>query len=235
MAAGAAASLMIKQLPFSSIEQTPFIRPPGSVPEDQFLTQCVRCGECVQACPTGTLQPASFEHSLDALWTPRGYGDCAGCDSGCNNCGQVCPTGAIRKLPLEEKNAARMGLAVIDEKTCLPLAQRQQCQACVDACQAAGYQAIGQDVMAAELDANDQPIAGTGFWIPQLNPVLCVGCLACQAACSTANVRDTRLLEKPAIYVMAGPGREDRMLTGSYIALRGAEAAKAQEEEESRK
>ena len=47
--------------------------------------------------------------------------DWAGCESSCNACGQVCPTGAIRALPLAEKKVARMGLAIVNQQTCLPL------------------------------------------------------------------------------------------------------------------
>ena len=46
------------------------VRPPGSVPEKEFLRLCIRCGECYQACPNNVLQPLGFERrprrSLDA-------------------------------------------------------------------------------------------------------------------------------------------------------------------------
>jgi hypothetical protein len=34
------------------------------------------------------------------------------------------------------------------------------------------------------------------------------------------NVKDTHLLDEAAIHVAAGPGKEDRILEGSYIELR---------------
>ena len=96
------------------------VRPPGSVPEQEFLQMCIRCGECFKACPYNVLQPIGFKQGLEGLWTPEVNADHAGCAPSCNACGQVCPTGAIRPLPLEEKKVARMGLAIINERTCLP-------------------------------------------------------------------------------------------------------------------
>ena len=70
------------------------VRPPGSVPEEQFLQMCIRCGECFKACPNDVLQPLRFQQGLDGLWTPYVVADWAGCESSCNACGQVCPTNA---------------------------------------------------------------------------------------------------------------------------------------------
>ncbi len=125
-----------------TIPITPPVRPPGSVPEESFLQLCIRCGECFKACPNNVLHPLGFQQGLEGLWTPQVVADWAGCESSCNACGQVCPTGAIRALPLEEKRVARMGLAIVDPRTCLPYAGREACQLCVDECHSAGYHAI---------------------------------------------------------------------------------------------
>ena len=98
----------------------PVVRPPGSVPEGDFLSLCIRCGECFKACPNNVLQPMGFTQGLNNLWTPQVVASWSGCEPSCNNCGQVCPTGAIRPLAIEEKRVARMGLAIINERTCLP-------------------------------------------------------------------------------------------------------------------
>lgn len=42
-------------------------RPPGSVPETDFLRLCIRCGECYQACPNNVLQPLGLSRGLDNL------------------------------------------------------------------------------------------------------------------------------------------------------------------------
>lgn len=185
----------------------PLVRPPGSVAEDDFLALCVRCGACINACPTSVLQPAGLGDGALRLWTPRAVMTWGACDPSCNNCGHMCPTGAIRALPLEEKRSARMGLAVVDKGTCLPHAGTKACQLCVDVCRDVGYRAIA---LAA---------AGTGFEAPAVEAAKCVGCGYCENVCHGVNVRDG-FLDRAAIRVEAGPGREDRRRSGSYRALR---------------
>ena len=199
------------------------VRPPGSVPEAEFLGMCVRCGSCVKACPTGTLQLAGFGQGLGGLWTPRADGSRAGCDPGCNICGQVCPTGAIRALPLEEKRLVRMGRAVVNEKTCLPHAGRQSCRMCVEACSRAGHNAIEFLHVGIEVDETGMPIEDTGYLAPVVLAEKCVGCGLCQARCYQINVAERRLLRDSAIRVEAGAGKEDRIMRGSYRDLRDAE------------
>ncbi len=198
------------------------VRPPGSLPEQQFLGACIRCGECFQACPNDVLQPMGFEQGLEGLWTPKVVANWAGCESTCNNCGQVCPTGAIRALPMEEKKVARMGLALV-QSSCLPLAGKEACQLCVDECKAAGYHAIEFMRVHPQLDDKGQPIEGSGFSAPAVIADLCVGCGLCQTRCHVINVKEKKLLSSVAIVVEAGPGKEDRMAHGSYLALREAE------------
>nr|NIN12411.1 4Fe-4S ferredoxin [Gemmatimonadales bacterium]NIN50783.1 4Fe-4S ferredoxin [Gemmatimonadales bacterium]NIP08247.1 4Fe-4S ferredoxin [Gemmatimonadales bacterium] len=33
------------------------VRPPGSLPEDDFLGRCIRCGQCMRVCPNNALHP----------------------------------------------------------------------------------------------------------------------------------------------------------------------------------
>ena len=200
------------------------VRPPGSVPEAEFLQMCIRCGECFQSCPSDVLQPLGFQQGLEGLWTPHVVADWAGCASSCNACGQVCPTGAIRALPLEEKRHARMGLAIINESTCLPF-NGEACQLCVDECTAAGYDALEFVAVGTEVDEFGQPIEGTGQLAPLLISDKCVGCGLCQTRCHGINVAAKDLLEKSAIIIEAGNDHEDRLLSGSYIELRNAESA----------
>lgn len=199
------------------------VRPPGSVPEVEFLQMCIRCGECFQACPSDVLQPLGFQQGLEGLWTPHVVADWAGCASSCNACGHVCPTGAIRALPLEEKRHARMGLAIINESTCLPF-NGEPCQLCVDECTAAGYDALEFVAVGTEVDEAGQPIEGTGELAPLLIPEKCVGCGLCQTRCHGINVAAKGLLEESAIIIEAGNEHEDRLLSGSYIDLRRTES-----------
>ena len=150
--------------------------------------------------------------------------DWAGCEASCNACGQVCPTGAIRALPLEEKKVARMGLAIVNESTCLPFAGREACQLCVDECDAAGYHAMEFTKVGTEVDETGTPIEGAGYLAPVVLADKCVGCGLCQTRCNVINVKEKHLLSESAIIVEAGDGKEDRLMTGSYIELRRREA-----------
>lgn len=207
------------------------VRPPGSVPEREFLQMCIRCGECFKACPNNVLQAEGLQQGLEGLWTPLVNADWAGCESSCNACGQICPTGAIRALPMEEKRVARMGLAIVNEATCLPLAGKEACQLCVDECIAAGYDAIEFLQVHTQVDDAGQPIDGSGFLAPVVLPDKCVGCGLCQTRCYAINVKERHVLGASAIVVEAGPGREDRLMSGSYRALRAAEQAQQAKEQ----
>ncbi|TWT50465.1 putative electron transport protein YccM [Rubripirellula amarantea] len=188
------------------------VRPPGSVPEKEFLEMCIRCGECFKACPNNVLQPEGFEQGLEGLWAPLVNADWAGCESSCNACGQVCPTGAIRPLPIEEKKVTRMGLAIVNEATCLPYAGTGDCDLCVQECNAAGYHAIEYTQVGTQTDENGLPIEGTGFLAPIVLEDACVGCGLCQTRCYAVNVKAEKLLEHSAIVVEAGEGKEDRQM-----------------------
>ena len=184
------------------------VRPPGALDEAEFLARCVRCGNCMRACPTGILQPADLSGGLDGLWTPRADADFAGCDPDCTNCTQVCPTGAIRELTLADKRDVVMGLAVVNERTCLRHAGAGECRLCVEACDQAGYSAIKYVRIGAEFDAQGRPIEGSGMLAPSVRPGRCVGCGLCQARCHAINVRAKGLLTASAIVVL--PDRQGR-------------------------
>jgi Pyruvate/2-oxoacid:ferredoxin oxidoreductase delta subunit len=173
------------------------------------------------------LQPLGFAQGLEGMWTPHVVANWSGCETSCNNCGQVCPTGAIRALPLEEKRVARMGLAVVDQQTCLPYALREACQLCVDECVTAGYRAIEFVRVGTQVDEAGQPIEESGFLAPVVLSDRCVGCGLCQTRCLAINGVQKRLFDEPAIRVVAGEGKEDRLLKGSYIALRRQEQERA--------
>jgi ferredoxin len=196
------------------------VRPPGTVPEDEFLQLCVRCGQCIKVCPNNVLQPIGLEYGFDLLWTPKVTPDWSGCEPSCNNCGQVCPTGAIRALDLPEKQAARIGLAEVDKKTCLPYVGNGRCRLCVDECNAAGYDAIEFVRVGGEAADNGEPIENSGVLAPVVLEDKCIGCGLCQMRCMAINVKDKHILDEAAIRVVAGPGKEDRIIKGSYIELR---------------
>ncbi len=112
------------------------IRPPGALPEDEFLDKCIRCEECVRICQSNgaCLQPDGIRSNLLELWAPvavmrRGY-----CEYNCNLCGEVCPTEAIQPLTLEEKQITPMGLAYFNKNLCIPYAKNEDCIVCEEHC-----------------------------------------------------------------------------------------------------
>ena len=183
--------------PGSSLAAAP-VRPPGAVPERRFLQMCVRCGACLKSCPTNTLQPLGFQQGMAGLWTPQAVGNWSGCDPSCSICGQVCPTGAIRALPLAEKSAARMGLAVVNEQICLPHSGRGECAMCVRVCADAGYKAIQFIRVHIKLDDEGMPVEDSGYLAPAVLPERCVGCGLCQARCFRVNSLERGLLKEGA-------------------------------------
>lgn len=199
------------------------VRPPGSVPEPQFLELCIRCGACYQVCPNTVLQPAGLAFGWDSLWTPHVVASWSGCEPKCNNCGQVCPTGAIRPLLLEEKRLLRIALAVVDKSTCLPYAGKEACQLCVDECNAAGYHALEFIRVGTETDQYGAPIEGTGLLAPVVRPDQCVGCGLCETRCHKINAQTRHVLAATAIHIEAGPGKEDRLPHGARNPLRDVE------------
>ncbi len=144
------------------------IRPPGSLPEEEFVTTCVRCGECMKACLTNTLQPAVGEGGLEALGTPVIVPRAGACTQLCNVCGRVCPTQAIEPFTVEEKSHLYLGTASVDRSMCIAWVLGRECLVCDEAC---SYNAITQDVS----EAGDKR--------PVVNERICVGCGICECVC----------------------------------------------------
>ena len=153
------------------------IRPPGSV-EETLQARCIRCGECMQVCPTAGLQPCLLEADLEGLWTPRLVPRLGYCDYGCNNCGQVCPTEAIPRLTLDEKRRVVMGLAYIDTNRCIPWADNRDCIVCEEMCPTP-EKAIVLD----EVEVPDGQGGTRTVHRPRVLRELCIGCGICEYKC----------------------------------------------------
>ncbi len=188
--------------------KTRLLRPPGSVPEPQFLDLCIRCGECFKVCPGPVLQPAGLEAGWEALWTPVVVPSHAGCHQDCNFCTQVCPTHAIRPLSLPEKRKTSIGLAVIDRKTCLPHAGQRDCRLCFEECEAAGYHAI--QMRQIKLTLGDIPPGAVSeaeleamgsIEAPFVDPDSCTGCGLCEYRCHTTYTKQAQVLPASAIRI----------------------------------
>jgi len=134
---GVVSALMIKANPLQSesgMKNNRLIRPPGSLPEDQFVAVCTGCGECLKVCPNNALQSTLLEAGLAGLYTPRLVPRIGYCEEFCNFCGRICPTEAIRPLPIEEKRLLQMGVAHIDKTRCIAWDTEKICLVCNEQC-----------------------------------------------------------------------------------------------------
>jgi len=189
---GLALGFLGSQTPFASLQgKQQFIRPPGALPEADFLRTCIRCGECMKSCLTNTLQPCLWESGLAGLWSPKLGLRMAACEQNCNVCGKVCPTQAIRSLSLDEKNHAKIGTAILRKEMCLVWAQNKLCLICDEICP---YNAIVF-----------RPVEG--YRRPVVVASRCNGCGYCEQRCPVKG--------ESAIVVV--PDGEIRLKEGSYI------------------
>jgi polyferredoxin len=121
------------------------VRPPGALPENEFLSRCIKCGQCMRICPTNVIHPAGLAGGYEGLWTPSlnfRIGT-SGCQFNCIACGHLCPTAAIRPLDLDERlgrnryaelGPIKIGTAFIDRGRCLPWAMERPCIVCQENC-----------------------------------------------------------------------------------------------------
>jgi MauM/NapG family ferredoxin protein len=146
------------------------LRPPGAVAEEIFVGLCVRCGNCVRACPTKIVAPDTSASGLAGLLTPTLAFHDDYCLETCALCTQVCPSGALARLLPEEKLRAPIGLAEVNMDICL-LGEDRECAICRSRCP---YEAITYAF-------SEETYAVT----PRIDAARCPGCGACEAACPT--------------------------------------------------
>jgi ferredoxin len=144
------------------------ISPPGSVSVDRFLARCVSCQLCVGACPTNVLQPSFREYGLSGVSKPHLDFSTGACEFDCRRCGEVCPSGAIGLLDLAEKQATRIGVVHFEASKCLVLTSGTACTICSEKCPTKAVRTV--------------PVSG-GLRLPEIQPLLCIGCGTCEHAC----------------------------------------------------
>ena len=186
-----------------------YIRPPGALPEDEFLSACVRCGICVRDCPYGILKLAELGRDNAATGTPyflARTGPCEMCED--IPCIPNCPSNALDHA-LTDINKARMGLAVvIDQENCIAF-QGLRCEVCYNVCPLRGK--------AITLEYQPNKRSGRhALFIPVVHSDACTGCGLCEKAC---------ILEREAIKVL--PVRLAKGELGSHYRFGWKEKEKA--------
>lgn len=177
--AGAVLAPMAKLGPTTSREDSwAFIRPPfARETEAEFLDLCIRCGLCIRACRTNTLQPAGLEAGLEGIKTPVLKPHIGPCSAECTACGAVCPTNAIVRFTEQDKFAVRMGTARLELSRCIAYTENKDCNECVKVCPSLAIK--------VRMD-------GAGVFRPAaIVPAECNGCGACEKRCREIIVNGT--------------------------------------------
>lgn len=145
----------------------PSLRPPGALPEKDFLAACIRCGQCVEACPTDVLSLSDLSDaagagtpSFNAAVNPCNL--CQGYDS--LKCIDACPTAALSPIPLEDID---IGEAHICKGKCLAY-NGVTCRTCWHVC-----------------PFPDEAIDFDELLRVRVQTDACIGCGLCQHACPT--------------------------------------------------
>ena len=171
------------------------LRPPGALPEKDFIKTCIRCGLCVDACKNrenkmivngieiDTLKLASPGDNIP-IGTPyfnARTGPCFMCDD--IPCMYACPTGALTPKECQNDKGkvaidyAKMGVAVIDPSSCIAF-WGLQCTAC--------YRACPEMDKAITIEWKQNKRTGKhAYRIPVVHEEYCTGCGMCEMACVT--------------------------------------------------
>ena len=184
------------------------IRPPGALNESDFLSRCIRCGECVRVCPNNALQTAFTEVGLTGLWSPVITPKIGYCEPNCVLCSEVCPTGAIQTLTPKQKgwavedgvttNSLLIGTAVYDQRHCLPWAKSTDCVLCLEWCPVTPKAIYLKDATVTDTEGKPRMLKQ-----PYVDLNRCVGCGACEFACP--------LQEQPGVYVTSAGESRSRL------------------------
>ena len=141
------------------------LRPPGALPELEFLDRCYRCGNCVDVCPAKAIQ-ATPPGDVERVGTPfidPNTAACVVCDD--LSCMRSCPSGALQLV--ESPRHIRMGIARVNHSLCVR-SRGENCTLCIDRCP------IGADAIELS-DGGEIAVKVDG----------CVGCGVCQFYCPT--------------------------------------------------
>ena len=133
------------------------IHPPWTVETSEFIQNCERCDQCIDACPENIL----FRGDGGFPTVNFKFGEC----TFCKKCANTCNANAFKHEDLNENNAWPLFANI--NSTCLSL-NAIVCRTCGDTCDA---------------DAIHFKLQTRGVSIPIVNTDLCIGCGACLYTC----------------------------------------------------
>lgn len=108
--------------------QKTLLRPPGALNEKDFLSTCIKCGQCVQVCPYHTLSLLDIK-SGNSVGTPYVDARARGCYL-CDllPCVLACPSGSLNH-DVMEASQVEMGMAILkNPNKCLALLNKEVTQ-----------------------------------------------------------------------------------------------------------
>ena len=179
LAAGIGLSLWAQKTGQARSKDVP-LRPPGAIDEDEFTGLCIRCGNCVRACPSGIIHPDTGQAGILGFLAPLVRYEREYCNEECNACVKACPSGALQSLNLEQKNKYIIGTASVDTSLCLW--GYSDCNTCIRACP---YEAV---------EVRWYEEAYESF--PGVDPLKCNGCGACEVVCPTGELKAIKVRKK---------------------------------------
>jgi polyferredoxin len=174
----AVASVALLRADASSYRELPLaIQPPGGR-DNGLLAKCLRCGDCVRACPTGAIHPAVLEMGPEGVGTPVLIPRLGFCRFDCNACGQICPSGAIPPLPVAQKQTTPIGRAFIEKDRCLAWGDHISCIICQEMCPVPEKAIYLEQLTFATENGSTASLP-----CPVVDPARCIGCGTCEYKC----------------------------------------------------
>lgn len=161
--------------------QSLYLRPPRSLQEKKFTSHCMRCGVCLEVCPTKCLSLVDIALDFKNISTPvisPQHGGCLAWKTGCDACARACPTGAIE--PLMRLSDSKPGYAQIAPEKC------ENCMVCLRRCPVEGTILFPnpdgapftrEEKIPTRLKLIHSPLK------PYINRKKCVGCALCAHYC----------------------------------------------------
>ena len=168
LAEGAAALSALKLVSLiPSPSPTAILRPPGAVKEEYFNRLCVRCGICLEVCPTKAILLSDFNDGIEAVDTPKidpTVGPCEFFRGRCEEvmrCSKFCPTEALQ---LADKEKVKIGTVELNPDKCLAYIGKE-CVVCDEMCPV------------------PEAITITSDLLPIFHDEKCIGCGLCVYYC----------------------------------------------------